>query len=522
VLELAPDPLRSGVTAHLMALVRKELVRPDRATFAGEEAFRFRHLLIRDAAYQAMPKETRAELHERFAGWLERVAGDRAAEYEEILAYHLEQAFRFREELGPVDDGAREVARRAAAHLQAAGRRAGARGDYPAARNLLDRARELLPDGDAGRLGIQAQLGHAMFESGEIEAAHELLARTEDAARAAGDRGTEAWALVYRLEVAASIGMELQATVITQAAEAARTLESLGDEAGYALAMSVVGQFLFFTGHAGEAVATLEQVRERAERLGLTEQAQQAAWWIQAGLFFGPTPASEGEARLEALLPLTRGSATAEAAYLRAKSRFAWIQGRFDEARECLTRWEAIERDLGRRTRLASVHGHYLGPLELAAGNYEAAVASGRRGFEEQSALGDRGYSATAAGQLAHALLASGEDEEAERYAREAFDRSASDDLEPKISGGGALAVALARRGELSEAERVAREAVALARETDYAMNLAVVLVDLARVLALKGEPDEAQAAVHEAVEILERKEAWALADRAREVAAAL
>ena len=59
-----------------MALVRKELIRPERSTLPGEDAFRFRHLLIRDSAYEAIPKARRAELHERFADWLERVAGD--------------------------------------------------------------------------------------------------------------------------------------------------------------------------------------------------------------------------------------------------------------------------------------------------------------------------------------------------------------------------------------------------------------------------------------------------------------
>jgi hypothetical protein len=54
-----------------MALVHKDLVRPDRAVLPGQEAFRFRHLLIRDAAYQALAKADRAELHERFARWLE-------------------------------------------------------------------------------------------------------------------------------------------------------------------------------------------------------------------------------------------------------------------------------------------------------------------------------------------------------------------------------------------------------------------------------------------------------------------
>ncbi|TMB84226.1 MAG: zinc-ribbon domain-containing protein [Chloroflexi bacterium] len=85
--ELVPEAERRELPVQLLALTRKELVRPDRSEFAGEEAYRFRHLLIRDAAYQAMPKATRAELHARFADWLGRVAGDRLAEYEEIIAY---------------------------------------------------------------------------------------------------------------------------------------------------------------------------------------------------------------------------------------------------------------------------------------------------------------------------------------------------------------------------------------------------------------------------------------------------
>ncbi len=110
VATLASDALRPMVPSRLLALARKELIRPDRAEFAGEDAFRFRHLLIRDAAYQAMPKEQRADLHERFAAWLERAAGERLPEYEEILAHHLEQAYRYRLELGPPDERSRALA----------------------------------------------------------------------------------------------------------------------------------------------------------------------------------------------------------------------------------------------------------------------------------------------------------------------------------------------------------------------------------------------------------------------------
>ena len=60
-----------AVTRRLAALARKQLITPDKAQISGEDGFRFRHILIRDAAYDALPKAARADLHARFAGWLE-------------------------------------------------------------------------------------------------------------------------------------------------------------------------------------------------------------------------------------------------------------------------------------------------------------------------------------------------------------------------------------------------------------------------------------------------------------------
>ena len=94
VTALAPEASRVDVPQRLVALVRKELVRPDRALIATEDAFRFRHLLIRDTAYEALPKSTRAELHERFADWLDANAA--LVEQHEIVGYHLEQAAGYR------------------------------------------------------------------------------------------------------------------------------------------------------------------------------------------------------------------------------------------------------------------------------------------------------------------------------------------------------------------------------------------------------------------------------------------
>src|SRR6185312_2952454 len=61
---------RSAVQA-LAPAEPHELIRPERPQLPGDDAFRFRHLLIRDAAYDAVPKTVRADLHHRFADWLE-------------------------------------------------------------------------------------------------------------------------------------------------------------------------------------------------------------------------------------------------------------------------------------------------------------------------------------------------------------------------------------------------------------------------------------------------------------------
>ena len=185
---LAPEATQ--VTPRLAALVRKELIRPDRPQLAGEDGFRFRHLLIRDAAYEALPKATRAELHERFASWLEEHGAD-LVELDEILGYHLGQAHRYRVELGPLDADAKELGERASKRLQAAGSRALARGDMPGAVNLLGRSAQLLPKEDPTRLELLPDLATALTEVGELSQADSILVETVEAARAVGNERLE-------------------------------------------------------------------------------------------------------------------------------------------------------------------------------------------------------------------------------------------------------------------------------------------------------------------------------------------
>ena len=185
---LSPDPLRPAVESHLATLVRKELIRSTPPTFPEDEGYRFRHLLIRDAAYESLPKATRAELHERFADWL---SGHDLVERDEIVGYHLEQAHRYRSELDGSDAALDGLAHRASACLAEAGRGALERGDFNAGRSLFGRATSLLPEHDEARLALAPDYADALLESNYDEAWNML-----SQAREAVDPGTRAHAAV--------------------------------------------------------------------------------------------------------------------------------------------------------------------------------------------------------------------------------------------------------------------------------------------------------------------------------------
>ena len=110
------------------------------------EIYSFRHILIQQAAYQTIPKSERAELHRRYADWLEYDVSEPIPNRAELLGYHLEQSVRYANELWPADARTTALAVRAADHLEAAGSAAHDRGDDLAAVNLLDRAAALRPD----------------------------------------------------------------------------------------------------------------------------------------------------------------------------------------------------------------------------------------------------------------------------------------------------------------------------------------------------------------------------------------
>jgi class 3 adenylate cyclase len=194
VLELVPHEARPSVPRHLETLISKQFLRPAEIPARGQRAFRFRHVLIQDAAYRAVPKETRARLHERFADWLEQRHRQQISEVEEIVGYHLEQAFTHRRSLGVVDSTTSMLGERAGRRLAAAGFRAWGRADIAASINLLGRAASLLPSASAERSDVLCDQAVALAHSGAFDRAKSTLADALATAYAAGDRRTELYA----------------------------------------------------------------------------------------------------------------------------------------------------------------------------------------------------------------------------------------------------------------------------------------------------------------------------------------
>jgi predicted ATPase len=269
VAELAPPDLRARLSGCLQSLVRKELIRPELSDEGGEDAFRFAHVLIRDAAYEALPKAVRAQLHEQLAGWIELDARGRAGDYEEIVGYHLERAHLLLVELGTRAERIASLGRRAARVLAAAGRRAFASGDMPAAVSLMSRASLLIPKEDRERIELLLQLAFALLETGDFARLEDLLPEITTATRASRDSGLKAHALMLALRVRMGTNPEgWAAEAQNEATRAISTFEELGDERGLARAWALLGLVHVMNASFGPAEEAWEQAAAWAHRAG--------------------------------------------------------------------------------------------------------------------------------------------------------------------------------------------------------------------------------------------------------------
>jgi class 3 adenylate cyclase/tetratricopeptide (TPR) repeat protein len=510
VTELAPELIRPVVRDRLASLMRMELVRPDQASFVGDEAYRFRHLLIRDAAYQALAKQTRAELHERFAGWLERAAAERVAEFEEIIAYHLEQAYRYRLELGPADAHAEELARRAGGLLADSARRAVGRGDVSAGVNLMDRASDLLPRMSPERLLLLGQLGRAYLDAGDGARAEAQLADALPDAVAAGDQRAAAWIELGLIIVRASTQATAGSKDIRDAERVRDRLAELGDSDGANWAEAFAAFVLFTLGHAADAIVRARRISDAASSWIRLE----AARTIGSSSVYGPTPVDDAVAAIMATRAEFPGTGAGSGSGL---AKLEILRGRFEEASRLIDESAAVFEEHGDRFLLSEAEA-VRGEIAMALGDATRAVRLFQAAYEGKVALGDRAFASTTATEVGNALIRVEEYDEAMRFASIALDTSSRDDIASQGPGRAIRARVLSKRGEHRAAEEVAREAVDIMAKTDYLYYHAWTLVHLAHVLRAAGKEADALAAAREAQALYARKGATFYEAQTREM----
>jgi class 3 adenylate cyclase len=491
------------VDQRLLALVRKELVRPDQAQFPGDDAYRFRHLLIRDAAYDALPKAIRAALHRRFAEWLEQ-HGQQLVELDEILGYHLEQTARYLDELGRPDP---QLALTAGARLAAGGRHALARGDERAAAGLLERALELTRP---LRLDVHLELDHARcLPHGRPREAAGLAAAAAERAAAAGDATGEAYALAMAAFYEHLFEKRPPERLEARLRAALPLLEQAGDDAGLVDIWTLLGFGMgTLRGHFAEQAHAEEQALVYARRAGRLWQP------IGLGLplVLGSVPASEALARLDQLEP----EVTTTTLGLRA-----WVLGMLDRLDEARTLGNQAHERLVEQSGRHDARWH-LAEIALLAGDPNEAERQLRALCDWLEKVEGYPYLSTFAPKLGRVLCALGRHHEAEPLARRGRELGDEEDALTQTLWRQVQALADASRGEHTEAERLAREAVAITHNTDSLLWQAEALCDLAEVHAAAGRRDEMTAALRDALDRYERKQIIPASRRLRERLAAV
>jgi class 3 adenylate cyclase len=501
--ELLPAGERAKLDERLLTLVRKDFIHARRAPGQTVDVFGFRHILVREAAYEAMTKDRRAELHERYADWLDPSGGD-----EEIVGYHLEQACRYRAEIAPTVEPPGHLAVRAAERLGSAGRMALKRGDIHGAVNLLSRAAALPPPDAISRLELLPDLAEALSSVGELARADEVLAEAAERAAAVEDIKTGWRAQLQRtwLRLQADPSVEV-AGVLGEASAAVAEFERVQDERALAHAWHLIAWVHMTYGRLSALAEALDRGRQHAQAAGDVMTEEDLA---VIALLVGPTGPhpirrviSDAEAELERAQD--RGSRRVEGAALLVLAVSAAFEGRFDPARQLLAAATSIDEELG-GGRGSGFQYTPAGMIELLAGDTKRAERELRTGYEMLLERGDTWFLCGVAAELADVLWLQGRDDEAFDLTRLSEETAGKNLFVAQMMWRGARAKVLARRGQTEEAETLAREGVAIIKQTDYVLYHADAFADLAEVLRLQNQWQQAIGAANEACRLYEQK----------------
>jgi class 3 adenylate cyclase len=488
----------SDLEPPLSALCGKRLVRPVDARPDGAD-YQFSHILVRDAAYDRLLKRTRARLHERYADWLLEVSGTRVAEFEEIIGYHLEQAFRYQAELGPVDARSRSLGERAAGHLGAAGLKAIDRGDMPGAASLLQRAAALLDEEHLDQPRLLLAAGEALTDAGELAAADAALEAARIGAALLGNdaigRSAELAALYLRYTTDSTSAHD---SIVARVRELLPVLEEAADHHGLVRAWRLLTYAHMTATQWGVAAEAAGQTIRQAELAGDKVMARRFAGALAISVLNGPTPVDEAIAYCEGVLSRASEDRKASAITEVALARLEAMRGNFEAARVRYRRSRALLEEFGYRF-FAALTSQDSAPIEISADDLEAAERELRKDYLTLEVMGERNYLSTTAGMLADVLYRRGRYQEAAEFATICRERASADDVVSQFLWRCVQAKLLAREGQHRQAGAIIAEAIELIGDSDWLDGQGNGFMDLAEIRRLRGRIGDALAALAEA-----------------------
>jgi hypothetical protein len=501
------------------SLARKQLFRADQAALPGQDAYRFRHILIREAAYERVAKEIRARWHEAFADWLEALAGERVSEYEELLGHHLAEAARYRIEIGDVGERTRLVARRAATLLRHVADRAAAQGDFVAAARLLRRVAALVPPDDPARPIAIHDCASWLFTAGHMDAAATLAAAAATAAGTSGDRTAqvvcESLRQMVRHATSADVGPGEEQAAIDRAragAEEAQREDRCGEAARLWFVTAI---------WEGNTLLRCARAREAAERTRALGQEVESPWLEAFGRVSSVMFLLRGSGRIPDLLRTGADAAAGfgraiRADYLADTAALLAQRGEADAALTAVADLRAIVQELGYKAYLPQ----WLEGVALVdAGRPADAIALLKRAAAGAGDHGDVGSASSILGLLARALALTGRVDEAARRGAEARAVSSPSDRWSALLWRGAAARVCASEGLRAEARALAGEMAAMLADIDYPGIEFHARLDAAEGYRGAGDRDAAEGLLRRALADSEAREATGLA---RQAAAAL
>jgi DNA-binding SARP family transcriptional activator/tetratricopeptide (TPR) repeat protein len=503
---LLPPEARAPLGRNLQTLIAKGLVQEGPGP-SPDEAYSFRHILIQEAAYRSIPKSLRAQLHHRYADWLEAIVSEPFPARSEILGHHLEQAVRYRTELGPADPEVAALAFRAAAYLETAGVAAHDRGDDIAAVNLLDRAAALLPGDDPALGRLYTTLGTALVEAGQLEKARAALDQAQRITAAHGDELQHAHARVEALLLHLRVNPGEAAIDIARALpELRREFEASQDDLGICNTLQLEAALHWEHSRSGAAEYAWRRAADYARKVNDRRQLADIFSWLASAALWGSTPAPEGIQRCRDYLdeignhPIGKGEILLNLAGLYA------MQDDFMAAQATLDTAKSLLETLGATMTATVIQPAAL--IAMLAGDHATAERYLRLEYDSLHDMGERRFLTTTAATLARAVAAQGPSryDEAIRLIAVSREAAADEDLLAQAISQGLHARILADRGHYREADELARSAAALAAQTDFLSDHADTLLELSHVLAASGEFSEAHSVAAQALGLYQRK----------------